>query len=128
MMSWSETMHLEYIAGSCSTIPNRTAVADLLDVEWYKARWPDIPHEELDASSVEFPFEDYEGNDVSKKVLLRKRRVPEAALKGEEPVPVCADCRRELWKSRSAYRMDKGMSKRIIIVNRDPGWSSDSIA
>ena len=100
MMSWSETLYKEYIAGPSSTIPDRAGVADLLDVERYKSRWPDIPTEELVASCVGFPFVDDEGNDVSKEVLLHKRRVPEAALKGEADVPICAHCRSALWKPK----------------------------
>ena len=100
MQFWSEALHSEYIAGAGCNIANNEAFADLLDVERYKARWPDIPEEELNSSAVEFTCKAEDGEDVQKQLLLHKRRVSTAAQKGEEPVSVCADCRKSLWKSK----------------------------
>ena len=99
MMSWSEDLHYEYIAGAGCKLANREKIADLLDTERYKARWLDIPEEELDSSAVEFTYATDHGIETTKHLLLHKRRVSAEAQRGEEQVRVCPDCRRSLWKS-----------------------------
>ena len=94
MLHWSETLHREYIAGDRCSIPSPGEVAKCLSAEWYSKAWPDIPREEIMASAVDFPHLDDDGLAMtSTKVLMHKRRVPDAALQGDVPVCVCRDCR-----------------------------------
>ena len=101
MLHWSETLYREYLAGAKCTIPSPSLVADLLDVKWYETEWKLIPREELEASAVDFPHPAEDDSGVTTtKVLMHKRRVPDEALAGEEPVCVCRDCRDALWKRK----------------------------
>ena len=52
-VGWGETRRFLYLAGPLCSLKDPTAVARLLAVERYGSRWPNIPIEELDASSVE---------------------------------------------------------------------------
>lgn len=63
------------------------AVAKLLSVQEYAKHWPDIPIENLTASSVRLPH-----GETWTDVLMHKRRVPAEALIGETTVKVCKKC------------------------------------
>ena len=69
---------------------NRTAVASLLSIERYAERWPLIPRDELEASSVSLVVDDWQMG--SQKVLMHKRRLSQAHLTGNESTSVCSDC------------------------------------
>ena len=88
MQYWSEEMSDEYIAGDRCTIPDVSAVANLLSADWYHERWPLIPSDELYGSSVTWH---------GTQVLMHRRRVPDSALVGDTTIPVCTFCRAAYW-------------------------------
>ena len=86
---WLEELLDVFLAGAFCFMSNAAAVWELLAVERYKKRWPKIPAAELEASSVDV------GTDGHRcLVLLHKRRVSAAAVRGEESVGICHDCHR----------------------------------
>ena len=87
---WPEEQCCVYLAGEHCFMPTPALVAELLSVEWYKTQWPLIPAEELDASAVDLPHLSVSGEPASSKVLMHRRRVTAARLRGEERVLVCA--------------------------------------
>jgi hypothetical protein len=94
---------------------NPAAVADLLSVDWYSEQWPLIPRAELEASAVDFPYQDGDGSWATRKVLMHKRRVTEEHLSGTAPAKVCEDCHEAFWKARPT--VSKWSLSQIII-----GW------
>ena len=83
---WLEELLDVFLAGAFCFMSNAAAVWELLAVERYKKRWPKIPAAELEASSVDV------GTDGHRcLVLLHKRRVSAAAVRGEESVGICHD-------------------------------------
>jgi len=92
LLSWSEELQQCYLAGPQCFMQSPHLVAELLSTERYADAWPLIPRQELDASSVPLPHLNSEGEDVTTLVLMHKRRAPEATLRGETPVCVCAGC------------------------------------
>ena len=72
---------------------NPRAAAKELSVDKYHADWPHIPLVELQSSAVALPHLDENKNPTETLVLLHKRRISSAALKGEEPVNICAACK-----------------------------------
>ena len=91
MLHWSEHLKSVYIAGENNEIKNPAAVADLLSVDWYSDQWPLIPKEELNASAIDFPYEE-NGERLTKKILMHKRRVTKDHLSGIARAKVCEDC------------------------------------
>ena len=86
---WLEELLDVFLAGAFCFMSNAAAVWELLAVERCKKRWPKIPAAELEASSVDV------GTDGHRcLVLLHKRRVSAAAVRGEESVGICHDCHR----------------------------------
>ena len=73
-------------------------VAEQLSVQRYHAHWRHIPLEHLKASAVALPYIGEDGQPTESLVLMHKRRVTAAALRGEEPVCVCEDCHAEFRK------------------------------
>ena len=92
LLDWPEELRFVYLAGEQCFMPSPGLVADLLSVEWYKSQWPLIPPEELDASAVDLPHSSVTGQLTCSKVLMHRRRVTAAMLRGEERALVCAGC------------------------------------
>ena len=115
---WSEEQHRLYIAGPHCFMSRPSLVAQLLSVEAYAAAWPLIPREELDASAVSLQHKDAFGDEACTSVLMHKRRVPEGALSGEEPVWVCTTCRDALRGPKP--RMPKRALANFLWLGRHP--------
>ena len=93
MLGWSATDRRQVsIAGPGCFMSRPDKVAQLLDVRVYHEAWPQIPLAELEASAVELPHSDGLGGTTTTKVLMHKRRVSAASLRGESPVWVCELC------------------------------------
>ena len=84
---WTEEMSEVFLHGQKNFMQNAEAVWQLLSVDRYHQRWPLIPLKELEASAV-----DVGTSRKRKLVLLHKRRVGAAAVRGEVPVLICSDC------------------------------------
>ena len=82
------------------TLKNPSAVARLLSVERYGSRWPNIPIEDLDASSVEIALGGPStGPGRPRRLLLHKRRIHAGMVTGEAAAAVCEVCSAALWKA-----------------------------
>ena len=84
---WFEELLSRYLAGSKCFMQKPQAVWQMLSTAAYSERWPLIPWTELEASSVHVPC-----SGAWHTVLLHKRRVTEAMVRGDEPACVCRDC------------------------------------
>ena len=80
-------MQQKYIAGEQCFMAMPGKVAQLLSVERYLELFPLIPQDNIYASAVDLPHD-----DMYTPVLMHKRRITQAALKGMEKVNVCAQC------------------------------------
>ena len=85
---WKEELWEVFIGGDQCFMQSPDAVWQLLSVERYQKRWPLIPEEELLASSVSV----YNSSRQKVAVLLHKRRVDAAMIRGDCPAHVCRDC------------------------------------
>ena len=92
MLHWSETLRRVFVAGPESFMQSPHKVAALLAADWYHEQWPRIPQDELYASAVDLPHKTADGSETTTKVLMHKRRVTRAALRGEDRVYVCETC------------------------------------
>ena len=99
MQDWKPSRHEVYLAGEKCFMRKPEKVAALLDAEKYHESWPLIPLEELQASSVPLPHKGVDNQPTTTLVLMHKRRVSAAALRGEEPVHVCSLCYEAFEKS-----------------------------
>jgi hypothetical protein len=86
-LHWREEIQDRFISGPKCFMHAADKVWKFFSVERYRGRWPLIPEEELRASAVNMG-----SKESPVLVLLHKRRVPEAARNGSEPVPVCDEC------------------------------------
>ena len=84
---WTEEMLEVFLHGPENFMQNAEAVWQLLSVDRYHQRWPLIPLKQLEASAV-----DVGTSRKRKLVLMHKRRVCPAAVRGEVPVLICSDC------------------------------------
>ena len=91
---WSEDLVPTFLAGEHCNFKKPDLVANLLDADKYIETWPCVPSEEVLASSVEIAL-----GGAIRRLLLHKRRVSPAALRGEEAVNMCADCHACLVKA-----------------------------
>ena len=62
LLYWSEELVQRFLAGPKCTMRSPLSVAALLSVDRYAERWPRIPREELDSSSVEIALGSAEAN------------------------------------------------------------------
>jgi len=92
LQHWSEELHQCFIAGPGCFMQSPRQVAQLLSTAAYAEAWPQIPRQELDASSVALPHLTQEGGCTTTLVLMHKRRVPLDALQGASTVCVCSLC------------------------------------
>ena len=69
---WQEDTHQVFLSGPHCFMKNPKAVAEMLAWERYRAAWPDIPAEELQASAVSLPVG---VANEERSLLLHKRRV-----------------------------------------------------
>ena len=61
----------------------------MISAENYHACWPPIPRSDLDASSVDFPYNDVDGLEIYANVLMDKRYLGGSAFEGKDSVQVC---------------------------------------
>ena len=99
MQDWKASRREVYLAGEKCFMRKPEKVAALLDAEKYHEDWPLIPLEELKASSVPLPHKGVDNKPTTTLVLMHKRRVSAAALRGDEPVHVCSLCHEAFEKS-----------------------------
>ena len=92
---WSEELVPTFIAGANTAFQKEDKVRLLLDPKVYVATWPEVPSEEVFKSCPTLHLQT--GEKV--QMLLHKRRVTERMCFGEEPAPLCKECRRCLVKN-----------------------------
>ena len=83
------------IAGPNTAFQKEDKVRLLLDPTMYVATWPEVPSEEVFKSCPTVHLQT--GEKV--QMLLHKRRVSQKMCVGEEPAPLCKECRKCLVKN-----------------------------
>ena len=78
-------------------IPSPGLVPKMISTENYHACWPPIPRTDLDASSVDFIYNDDDGLEIYANVFMDKKYLVGSALKGKDPVQVCSVCHDPCW-------------------------------
>ena len=92
---WSEELIPTFIAGPNTAFQKEDKVRLLLDPNMYVATWPEVPSEEVFKSCPTVHLQT--GEKV--QMLLHKRRVSQKMCVGEEPAPLCKQCRKCLVKN-----------------------------
>ena len=92
---WSEELIPTFIAGPNTAFQKEDKVRLLLDPNMYVATWPEVPSEEVFKSCPTVHLST--GEKV--QMLLHKRRVSQKMCVGEEPAPLCKECRKCLVKN-----------------------------
>ena len=115
-MHWAADLRSEYPAGKGCFMRSPKEVAARLPWERYHEHWPDIPADELRASSVSLRLGSTSDVEL---VLMHKRRVDGCQAAGDKPAWVCEDCYAAFQPSHP--RMCKyALANHMWIGRRDP--------